>query len=294
MTHVAERRPARSIGAYARLVALPHTVFALPFALGCAAVAWRSGAAPFSWLRLLLIVVAVAAARTTAMAFNRVADRRFDAANPRTMRRELPSGQVSVGGAVALAVASALILVAAAALLGRWPLMLSPLALVILCGYSLAKRFTWACHLWLGVALGGAPAGAWIAITNGFGWAPLALGLAVAGWVGGFDIIYSCQDAAFDRAHRLNSIPARFGVAGALRISRALHVAAVALLIAFGLLAHLGVVYFVGVAIIAATLAYEQRIVSADDLSRVDKAFFDLNGYVSMSFAVCTIIEVVR
>jgi 4-hydroxybenzoate polyprenyltransferase len=287
-------RDERSLGAYTRLVALPHTVFALPFALGCAAVAWRSGAVPFSWLRLVLIIVAVAAGRTTAMAFNRIADRRFDAANPRTAKRELPSGKVSLAGAVTLAVTSALVFVAAAALLGRWPLILSPVALAILCGYSLAKRFTWAVHLWLGVALGGAPAGAWIAVTNRFGWAPLALGLAVAGWVGGFDIIYSCQDAAFDRAHRLSSIPARFGIANALRISRALHVAAVCGLVAFGLLAHLGVIYFVGVAAIAATLTYEQRIVSADDLSRVDKAFFDLNGWVSLSFAVCTIVEALR
>jgi 4-hydroxybenzoate polyprenyltransferase len=286
--------PARSLGAYARLVALPHTVFALPFALGCAAVAWRSGAAPFSLTRLVLILIGVAAGRTTAMAFNRIADRRFDAANPRTAQRELPSGQVSLAGAVTLAVASALVFVIAAALLGRWPLILSPVALVILCGYSLAKRFTWAVHLWLGVALGGAPAGAWIAVTNSFGWAPAALGLGVACWVGGFDIIYSCQDAAFDRSHHLRSIPARFGVARALGISRALHVGAVAGLIAFGLLAHLGIVYFVGVAVIAATLTYEQRIVSADDLSRVDKAFFDLNGWVSLSFAACTLVEVLR
>jgi 4-hydroxybenzoate polyprenyltransferase len=294
MTQVAAHANKGSLGAYARLVALPHTVFALPFALGCAAVAWRSGAAPFSWTRLALIVLAVAGGRTTAMAFNRIVDRHIDAKNPRTARRELPSGQVSLAGAVALLVGAALLFVVAAALLGRWPLILAPLALVILCGYSLAKRFTWACHLWLGVALGGAPAGAWIAITNRFGWAPAALSLAVAGWVGGFDIIYSCQDATFDRAHRLNSIPARFGVAGALRISRALHLLAVALLVTFGVLAHLGVVYFIGVAVIAATLTYEQRIVSADDLSRVDKAFFDLNGYVSLSFAVCTIIEVLR
>jgi 4-hydroxybenzoate polyprenyltransferase len=283
-----------ALGRYARLVALPHTIFALPFALGAAALAWRHGAVPFSISRLLLIIVAVAAARTAAMGFNRVADRRFDAANPRTTNRELPRGAVSLGGAVAITVAAALLFVAAAALLGRWPLILSPVALFILLGYSLAKRFTWATHLWLGVCLGGAPAGAWIAITNGFGWAPLALSLAVACWVGGFDIIYSTQDVDFDRGRGLGSIPARFGVARALTISRALHVACVAGLIAFGVLLHLGVVYGVGVAVIAATLAYEQRIVSPSDLSRVDKAFFDLNGYVSLAFAVCAIVEALR
>ena len=289
-----ELAPARGLGRYARLVALPHTVFALPFAVGAAALAWRQGAVAFSPVRLALIVVAVAAARTAAMAFNRVADRRFDAANPRTAARELPRGAVSAGGAVALTVGSAALFMVAAALLGRWPLLLSPVALAILLGYSLAKRFTWATHLWLGVALGGAPAGAWIAVTNGFGWAPLALSLAVAAWVAGFDIIYATQDVDFDRGRRLGSIPARFGVARALSISRALHVGAVVGLIAFGLLLHLGVVYGAGVAAIAATLAYEQRIVSPRDLSRVNKAFFDLNGYVSLVFAACAIVEALR
>lgn len=284
----------RGLGRYARLVALPHTIFALPFALGAAALAWRHGPVPFSIARLALIVVAVAAARTAAMGFNRVADRRFDAANPRTANRELPRGAVSLRGAIAITVAAALIFVAAAALLGRWPLLLSPVALAILLGYSLAKRFTWATHLWLGVCLGGAPAGAWIAITNGFGWAPLALSLAVACWVGGFDILYATQDVEFDRARGLGSIPARFGVARALLVSRTLHVACVAGLVAFGLLLHLGIIYGAGVAVIAATLAWEQRIVSPTDLTRVDKAFFDLNGYVSLAFAVCAIVEALR
>jgi 4-hydroxybenzoate polyprenyltransferase len=282
------------MGRYARLVALPHTIFALPFALGAAALAWRHGAVPFSALRLGLIIVAVSAARTAAMGFNRVADRRFDAANPRTANRELPRGAVSPAAAVAITTAAATIFVVAAALLGRWPLLLSPVALAILLGYSLAKRFTWATHLWLGVCLGGAPAGAWIAITNGFGWAPLALSLAVASWVAGFDILYSTQDVDFDRARGLGSIPARFGVARALLVSRTLHVGCVAGLIAFGALLHLGAVYGIGVAVIAATLAYEQRIVSPTDLSRVDKAFFDLNGYVSLAFAVCAIVEALR
>jgi 4-hydroxybenzoate polyprenyltransferase len=193
-----------------------------------------------------------------------------------------------------LTVAAAALFVLAAARLGPWPLALSPVALTILFGYSLAKRFTWATHLWLGVCLGGAPAGAWIAVTNGFGWAPLFLSLAVACWVAGFDILYSTQDVDFDRTRGLGSIPARFGVARALLVSRTLHIGCVAGLIAFGLLLHLGVVYGAGVAVIAATLAYEQRIVSPNDLSRVNKAFFDLNGYVSLVFAACAIVEALR
>jgi 4-hydroxybenzoate polyprenyltransferase len=286
--------PASKVSHYAKLVALPHTIFALPFAVGAAALAWKHTAIPFSLTRLLLIIVAVAGARTAAMAFNRVADLRFDAANPRTKNRELPRGAVSSRGAVAMIFAGSIVFLIAAALLGRWPLLLAPLALAIVLGYSLSKRFTWATHLWLGLALGGAPMGAWIAVTNDFGWAPLSLGLAVMGWVAGFDIIYSCQDQTFDRARGLGSIPARFGLVHALWISRGLHVLAVAGMAAFGVLLHLNAIYFVGVAVIAATLTYEQRIVSPTDLSRVDKAFFDLNGYVSLVFAACAIFEAVR
>jgi 4-hydroxybenzoate polyprenyltransferase len=171
---------------------------------------------------------------------------------------------------------------------------LSPVALTILLGYSLAKRFTWATHLWLGVALGGAPAGAWIAVTGGFGWAPLALSLAVACWVAGFDLIYACQDAGFDRTHALHSVPARFGVVNALRLSSLLHIGTLIGLVAFGLLLHLGAIYFAGTLAIALTLVWEHRLVSADDLSRVDKAFFDLNGYVSLLFGACAVIEAIR
>jgi 4-hydroxybenzoate polyprenyltransferase len=286
--------PSTTVGRYARLVALPHTIFALPFALGAAALAWKTHAITFSLMRLGLIVVAVAAARTAAMAFNRVVDHEFDAANPRTQGRELPRGAVSRPGAIAVVIASCAVFVVTAALLGRWPLILAPVALAILLGYSLAKRFTWATHLWLGLALAGAPMGAWIAITNDFGWAPLAIGLSVMGWVAGFDIIYSCQDQAFDRARGLGSIPARFGIARALTLSRALHTFAVVGLITFGILLHLSLIYFAGVAVIAVTLVYEQRLVSPTDLSRVDKAFFDLNGYVSLAFAIAAIVEALR
>jgi 4-hydroxybenzoate polyprenyltransferase len=279
---------------YARLVALPHTVFSLPFAVGAAALAFREGAAPFTATRLGWIIVAVAAARTAAMAFNRLVDRRFDAQNPRTAGRELPRGTVTPTGAVALTLASVAVFVFAAARLGPWPLRLAPFALVIVLGYSFAKRFTWATHLWLGVALGGAPAGAWIAVTGGFGPAPLVLSLAVAGWVAGFDLIYACQDAAFDRTHRLRSIPARFGIAAALRVSSLLHIGATALLVAFGLLLHLGTIYFAGTIAIALVLVYEHRLVSPHDLSRVDKAFFDLNGWVSLLFGACTVLEAIR
>jgi 4-hydroxybenzoate polyprenyltransferase len=280
-----------TIRRYGRLVALPHTIFALPFALGSAALAFRHAQVPLTLARVGWIVLAVAAARTAAMAFNRLVDRRFDAANARTQTRELPRGEISPAGALALTIAASSIFVFAAYCLGPWPLALSPLALAILLGYSLAKRFTWATHFWLGLALGGAPAGAWIAVSGGFGPAPLVLSLAVATWVAGFDLIYSCQDRAFDRAHALGSVPARFGVAAALRLSSLLHVLTVLALIAFGALLHLGPVYYAGTAAILLTLIWEHRLVSPDDLSRVNKAFFDLNGYVSLLFGACATLE---
>jgi 4-hydroxybenzoate polyprenyltransferase len=286
--------PPEGLGRYARLVALPHTVFALPFALGAAAVAFRWGAVPFTLARLGLIVLAVASARTAAMAWNRLVDRRYDAANPRTAARELPSGQVTPAAALLLTVGASLLFLFAAWALGPWPLKLAPVALFILLGYSLAKRFTWATHLWLGVALGGAPAGAWIAVTGSFGAAPLALSLAVATWVAGFDVIYSCQDYAFDRAQHLHSMPARFGLSTALRLSAGLHLLTVAGLLVFGQLLHLGPIYFVGTVAIAVTLVWEHRLVSADDLSRVDRAFFALNGWVSLLFGACTALEALR
>jgi 4-hydroxybenzoate polyprenyltransferase len=276
---------------YARLVALSHTVFAMPFAVGAALLAFRHAQVRFTLGRFGLIVLAVAAARTCAMAWNRLVDHRFDAQNPRTAQRELPSGAVHRDGAFVLVLATAAVFVLAAWQLGPWPLALSPVALVILLGYSLAKRFTWATHFWLGLALGGAPAGAWIAVAGGFGWAPAVLSLAVAAWVAGFDLIYSCQDHAFDRTNGLSSVPARFGVARALQVSSLLHVFTVAGLVGFGVLLHLGPIYFAGVLAIAVTLIYEHRLVSPTDLSRVDKAFFDLNGWVSLAFGVCAALE---
>jgi 4-hydroxybenzoate polyprenyltransferase len=282
------------VGRYARLVALPHTVFALPFALGAAAVGARQAHAPLTLGRLLLVVLAAAAARTAAMAFNRLVDRHLDAENPRTAGRELPSGAVSPLGALALTLVSALTFVLAAAALGPWPLRLAPLALAIVLGYSLAKRFTWATHFWLGLALGAAPAGAWLAVTGDFGLAPLVLSLAVATWVAGFDLLYSCQDVVFDRARGLGSVPARFGVRAALRLSSVLHGLTVLGLAAFGWMTAAGALYGVGLVSIGATLAWEHRLVSPDDLSRLDRAFFNLNGWVSLVFGACTVLEALR
>ena len=264
------------------LVRFSHSVFALPFALASAACA--AAFAPLGPRRIAWIIAAMVTARTAAMAWNRLVDREVDALNPRTCDRELPAGRVSPAAAIALVVVASAGFVAAAAALGPLPLRLSPLALVILLGYSLTKRHTWLTQLVLGLALGGAPVGAWIAVTGGLAPAPLVLGASVLTWVAGFDTIYACQDVDFDRAHGLHSLPARFGIAAALGAARVLHVLTVIGLATFGAMLHLGPVHLAGVVAVAAALAYEHRLVRADDLSRVNRAFFDLNGIVSIVY----------
>jgi 4-hydroxybenzoate polyprenyltransferase len=272
------------------MVKFEHTIFALPFALAAAAIAARGRGLGLG--RLCAIVVAMASARTAAMGFNRIVDRRFDARNPRTARRELPTGQVSLGAAWALTVASAAIFVLAAAWLGRLCLLLSPVALALLLGYSFTKRFTFLCHLFLGLAIAAGPAGAWIAVRGDFGAVPALLMLAVTTWIGGFDVLYAIADQDFDRKSGLHSIPARFGVPGALVISAALHAVAAAALLALAPAAHLGWPYLCGVAVVAALLTYEHAIVRPSDLSRLDVAFFNLNGYVSIAFFLATLADV--
>lgn len=271
------------------LVKFSHTIFALPFALAAVVLALPHGR--FTWTKLLLIVVAIAAARTAAMAFNRLVDRDIDAENPRTRDREIPKGLLSVGFVRALVLVSSLTFVACAALLGPLPLLLSPVALGLALGYSYVKRFSSFCHLVLGAAIAFAPGGAWIALGAEVTRAPWLLVLGVATWVGGFDVLYALQDEGFDRKAGLYSIPSRFGTVGALWISGALHVATVACLVGVGLVLGRGLAYYVGCAIIAAILAYEHALVRPSDLSKLDKAFFDLNGYVSVAFFLCVLAD---
>jgi len=282
--------PLAPLVTFGRMIKFEHTIFALPFALSAAAIAARGHA--LSPLRLLGIVVAMAAARTAAMGFNRIADRHIDARNPRTARRELPAGAVTLRAAWALTLASAAVFVGAAALLGPLCLALSPVALALLFGYSFTKRFTFLCHLFLGLAIAAGPAGAWIAVRGDFGLVPGLLMIAVATWIAGFDVLYALADRDFDRGAGLHSIPARFGVAGALVISAALHAATLAALLALAPAAHMGAPYLLGVAIVAALLVYEHAIVRPSDLTRLDAAFFTLNGYVSVVFFLATLADV--
>ncbi len=270
---------------YASFIRFGHTVFALPFALAGALLATRSS--PLTWSRLGWIIAAMVTARTAAMAFNRVADARYDALNPRTENRELPRGRMSVAEAVTLVVVASLAFVAVTFMIDPLCFALSPVALAIVFWYSLAKRFTTYTQLFLGLALAVAPVGGWLAAGGREGWAPWLLALGTFMWVAGFDILYACEDIEFDRREGLKSIPSRFGVARSLGISRAFHVATVLSLGGVALTMPLGPIYLAGVVGVAVLLAYEQSMVTPGDLSRVKQAF-DLNGYVGILYLVTT------
>jgi 4-hydroxybenzoate polyprenyltransferase len=272
---------------FGRMIKFSHSVFALPFALASAAVA-ANGRVP--WRELPWIVVAMIGARSAAMGFNRLADQAIDARNPRTAGRELPRGVLSRGEVWLFVSLSALALIGAAAMLNPLCLLLSPVALLVVFGYSYTKRFTSLSHLVLGLALSIAPVGAWLAVRGRFDVAPILLALAVLCWVAGFDTIYSCQDIDFDRREGLRSLPALLGIRRALIVSRVLHVAAVILLAALYTRAPLHPVYLAGVAAVALLLVYEHSLVSADDLSRVDAAFFTVNGWISVGYLVFTLL----
>lgn len=280
--------------AWAGMVALSHTVFALPFAASAVALSLRGPHQPLTPLRVLALLGCMVTARTSAMAFNRWADRKIDAENPRTKSRHVPSGEVKPAEALGLAALSGLAFVAIAATLGPMTFALSPVALAVLLGYSYAKRFTSAAHLWLGVALSLAPAGAWIAMG-----APLRAGIvllmaAVMTWLFGFDILYSLQDEDFDKKRGLYSVPSRFGMRASVVISAVAHVGTVAALAAAGLSLGCGPLYFVGVAASAALLVYEHALVGWGRLEKIDKAFFDVNAWVSVGFFALTALDTWR
>ena len=270
---------------YLSFVRFSHSVFALPFALAGALLAARQ--TPITWPVVGWILVAMVAARSAAMGFNRLVDARFDALNPRTANREIPRGAMSVVEASLFVVISSLMFVFAASRLNDLCLWLSPVALAIVFWYSLAKRYTTYTQMFLGLAMAVAPVGGWIAAGGGWGAEPWLLGLAIGLWVGGFDILYACQDLEFDRRAGLRSIPTRFGITASIRISRVMHVLTIAAMLGLWLAAHLPPLYLAGVAFVAALLAYEQSLVSDTDLSQVKRAF-DLNGYVGIVYFAAT------
>ncbi len=273
------------------MIRFSHTLFALPFALLSAWLAWQQNARDgvgFRWQELLGILLCMICARSAAMAFNRLADRRLDADNPRTANRHIPAGLLDVAFVRLFTVlASAGFLLATLLFLpNRWPVMLSVPVLLFLGGYSYAKRWTTLCHFWLGAALMLSPLAAWIAIRGELAWPPVLLGGAVFFWVGGFDMIYACQDADFDRGRNLCSVPARWGISAALKWALASHAAMIVCLFGLWYTAALGLVFLAGIVLVTLLLAYEHWLVRPDDLSRVNQAFFHVNAVVSVGLLV--------
>jgi 4-hydroxybenzoate polyprenyltransferase len=279
---------------FLEMIKFSHTLFALPFALlGAALAAFYPGAPSTRLQDWLGILLCMASARSAAMAFNRLADRSYDARNPRTAGRHIPAGRLSARSVTLFTTLSAAAFIASTLLFwpNRWPLYLSVPVLLWLLGYSYAKRFTSLAHFWLGLSLSLAPVAAWIALRGDLAWPPVFLAEAVLLWVAGFDIIYACQDVDFDRQAGLRSIPRRFGVRNALRIAAGCHALMIVPLFVLGIIYPLGIVYFLGVTAVGVLLIYEHALVCPDDLSRVNLAFFQVNIAISIGLLVVGVID---
>jgi 4-hydroxybenzoate polyprenyltransferase len=266
------------------MIKFEHSVFALPFALVGALLAARAGGSLPSWRQILWIAIAMVSARSAAMTMNRIADLEYDRRNPRTRNRALPTGELTLGFAWAFGLIASAVLVFAACQLNPLALKLSPVALAILFFYSYTKRFTTWSHFVLGFCLGMSPAAAWIAVRGSLDWRMLILCAAVTLWVGGFDVLYACQDVEFDKSAGLYSIPKKFGIARALLIVRSVHILVVGLLAWLAWSFHLAWPAWAGIAVVAGLLGYEHSLVKPNDLSKIDAAFFIVNGYISLVF----------
>ncbi len=279
---------------FLELIRFSHTVFALPFALLSAVIAWATPGSIFRWQDLVGILICMATARSAAMAFNRLVDRDIDADNARTSKRHIPAGLLSVKAVIVFTLMMSVAFIAATAIFlpKQLPILLSVPVLLFLLGYSLAKRWTSLCHYWLSAALMMSPIAAWIAVRNEFALIPTLLAGMIFFWVGGFDIIYSCQDADFDRERKLNSIPARFGVHSALRIAFVSHLLTIAMLVLLWKMAGLGLLFLGGVIAIAALLLYEHWLVRPNDLNRINIAFFNVNAIISFGILVLGCLDV--
>jgi 4-hydroxybenzoate polyprenyltransferase len=285
-----EPRPGK-VKAFLRLVMIEHSVFALPFAYIAALSAMFADDGTVHWWQLLLVTVAMVGLRTFAMACNRIIDREIDARNPRTATREMVTGAVSVRSAWTGALVAVVFFLGAAALLNPLCLALAPLAVIPMVVYPYGKRFTNFPHAILGLAQAIGPIGAWLAVTGSWSWDAVILGLAVGIWIGGFDLIFGCQDVAADRAHGVKSVPARFGIGAALYGARGCHVVTVLLLGWYGLAVGAGAFWWLGLAIVVAAFLYEHSIVRPGDLSRLNRAFFSVNGFIGIALFVCALLD---
>ncbi|MFI9203771.1 menaquinone biosynthesis prenyltransferase MqnP [Streptomyces sp. NPDC053048] len=276
---------------FLRVVMIEHSVFALPFAYIAALTAMFETNERIDWWKLFLVTVAMVGLRTFAMACNRIIDREIDARNPRTASRELVTGAVSVRSAWTGALIAVVFFLGAAALLNPLCLALAPIAVVPMVVYPYGKRFTNFPHAILGLAQAMGPVGAWLAVTGQWSWDAVVLGLAVGVWIGGFDLIFACQDVAADRAHGVKSTPARFGIAAALHGARVCHVITTGLLVWYALATHVGVFFWAGLVVVAGAFLYEHSIVKPRDLSRLNRAFFTVNGFIGIALFVCALLD---
>ncbi|MFO7852712.1 MAG: UbiA-like polyprenyltransferase [Bacteroidota bacterium] len=281
----------KRIGNYLSLVRFSHTLFAMPFALLGFFTALNTEGYNFTWRLIILVLLCMVFARNAAMGFNRYVDYKFDSINPRTAKREIPSGVISPRSALLFVIINSILFIAAAALINRLTMFLSPLALIIILAYSLTKRFTSLSHFILGLALSLAPLGAYISVTGKFGLQPILYSLVVLCWVSGFDIIYSLQDSKFDIKNKLLSIPVRLGIKKSLMISSLLHLLAVAFVVLSGLVFNSGVLYWIGAIIFSLMLIYEHIIVKPDDIMSITKAFGTMNSYAGVSFCAFAIAD---
>ncbi len=286
------RRILDRVVTFGRMVRFTHTLFAMPFAL--TSVVLASFSHRITVMKLFWIVIAMVGARSAAMGFNRIVDRKFDAANPRTKNREIPASKISVGEAALFVVGASILLVLAAHELNQLCFYLSPVALGVVFFYSFTKRFTWLSHLFLGLGMGLAPVGAWLGVTGEFALAPVILGLTVVAWGAGFDIIYALQDLEYDDEVGLFSMPKSLGVRNALMVSSLLHLIAFALLVSLWFILPLRGIYLAGLAVVGVTLVHQHRIVKPGDLSKLNFAFFNMNAYLSVGLFVFTLVDVMK
>ena len=280
-----------TVGKYLSLVKFSHTIFALPFAVIGFLIAIYATEATFEWTTLGLVVLCMVFARSAAMAFNRWADRDIDKQNPRTAIREIPAGVISSGSALIFVIISSILFITTCYFINTICFYLSPIALLVILGYSYAKRFTFLSHVILGVGLALAPIGAYLAVTGVFAWTPLFISFAVLFWVSGFDIIYSLQDIEFDKSNNLRSFPVLLGKRGALILSSIFHVLTASFIFYAGYYGGFGTLYWIGCSIFSALLIYQHTLVKVDDLSKINMAFFTTNGIGSVVFAIFVILD---
>jgi 4-hydroxybenzoate polyprenyltransferase len=283
----------KSVKDYFSLVKFSHTVFAMPFAMIGFSLAVSKPEYEFKFILLLLVILCMIFARNTAMGFNRIVDKKFDALNPRTINREIPSGIISSGAATAFVITNAVLFVITTAFINRLTLILSPVALLVITGYSLTKRITSLCHFVLGLGLSLAPIGAYISVTGKFNFLPLIYSFIVLTWVSGFDIIYALQDDAFDKSNELHSLPSSTGRKKALGISIFLHAITFVLVLISGFYEQSGILFWTGAIVFSILLIYQHSIVKFDDISRVTMAFGTTNGIASLIFAIFVILDLV-